>query len=272
MITINRLIELNIEIEGLLHVLESRDNDTAQKLLNTKFNEFKELFEQLNQSSAEFQESMSEHQQPGTPDEAIDIIEIPKQEYDDDIIPDGDIVIEQDPELDDNTDESITTVIEQDPDIDNQPIEIEHAPEPVIGDNLEEHTLMPPTDNVVSRESVEENTETTQVESENAVEAITFVEDETPDASKDNIRVDEMLSRREARDLRRAFTLNDKFRFRRELFGNNDSLFADTLNTLMAMKTIDEASEYLYEDMGWDKDNEDVADFVAIVRNHFAGI
>jgi hypothetical protein len=86
------------------------------------------------------------------------------------------------------------------------------------------------------------------------------------------MRVDEMLTRREARDLRKAFTLNDKFRFRRELFANNDAVFADTLNLLSAMQNLDEAMEYMRDDLGWDMESEDVKDFVNIVSNHFASV
>jgi nicotinic acid phosphoribosyltransferase len=81
-----------------------------------------------------------------------------------------------------------------------------------------------------------------------------------------------MLTRREARDIRKAFTLNDKFRFRRELFANNDAQFAETLNLLSAMQNLDEAIEYLRDDLGWDMDNDDVKDFVNIVNNHFASV
>mgnify|MGYP003216115656 CR=1 FL=1 len=88
----------------------------------------------------------------------------------------------------------------------------------------------------------------------------------------DSLRMDELLSRREAQDLRRAFTLNDKFRYRRELFDSNDALFADTLNTLSAMHSLDEALDYLYKDMGWDPEDDNVKDFVATITNHFNAI
>ncbi len=119
-------------------------------------------------------------------------------------------------------------------------------------------------------ELVSEDEEVSPSSALNEFETLTL-NDAIPSASND-IRVDEALSRREALDLKRAFTLNDKFRFRRGLFGNNDSLFADTLNTLMAMHSIDEAEEYLYGDMGWSPEDEDVKDFVSIVRNHFAAL
>lgn len=97
--------------------------------------------------------------------------------------------------------------------------------------------------------------------------------DESIDFSEptDTIKVDEMLSRREARDLTRAFTLNDKFRFTRELFGGNKSEFAGTLNMIMAMHSFDEANDYLVNDLGIDPESEAGADFMAIITNHFNG-
>lgn len=105
-----------------------------------------------------------------------------------------------------------------------------------------------------------------------AAPAFAFSDDEPMPERPSELRVDEMLSRRGARCLRRAFTLNDKFRFRRELFGNNDTLFAETLSALDSMRDIDEASEYISNTLGLDTDNEHVADFLAIVANHYAAI
>lgn len=74
---------------------------------------------------------------------------------------------------------------------------------------------------------------------------------------------------RERPDLRRSFTLNDKFMFRRELFADSDAELNDTIDLLMTMDTLDEAREYLLHDLQWDADNATVADFMAIITNYF---
>ena len=66
-----------------------------------------------------------------------------------------------------------------------------------------------------------------------------------------------------------VFTLNDRFRFRRELFSNSDSEMADAINTIGSMHSYDEAEEYFYTDLNWDPENPDVADFMEIIRNSF---
>lgn len=66
-----------------------------------------------------------------------------------------------------------------------------------------------------------------------------------------------------------SFTLNDKFRFRRELFGNSDIDFADALNVVDAMNSIDELEDYFYNDLCWDPNDENVIDFMSIVGARF---
>jgi hypothetical protein len=184
---IERLIQLNIEIEGLLRVLKDRDNNDALQLLKDKYSEFKSTFEEVSAEPAVTEISeLSENSECSEPSEpAAQPIE--------------------------------------------QPTEPADIPAPTTVDEI-----------VASRPN--------------------------------EMRVDEMLTRREARDLRKAFTLNDKFRFRRELFANNDAVFADTLNLLSAMQNLDEAMEYMRDDLGWDMESDDVKDFVNIVSNHFASV
>lgn len=66
-----------------------------------------------------------------------------------------------------------------------------------------------------------------------------------------------------------SFTLNDKFRFRRELFGNSDIDFADALNVIDAMNSLDELEDYFYNDLCWDPNDENVIDFISIVGARF---
>lgn len=81
--------------------------------------------------------------------------------------------------------------------------------------------------------------------------------------------LEEKLARERARDIFRAFTLNDKFRFRRELFRNSQDEFDETLNVISQMSSITEAEEYIYDDLCWDPDNEDVKAFMDVVAKHF---
>lgn len=93
-----------------------------------------------------------------------------------------------------------------------------------------------------------------------------FVNDEEDEEA---MRLDEALQRNMSKDLRHAFSLNDRYRYRRELFGNSDSVMNDTLNLIDSMSTFDEAEDYFYNDLEWEHDSPEVADFMVIIKNHF---
>lgn len=65
------------------------------------------------------------------------------------------------------------------------------------------------------------------------------------------------------------FNLNDKFRFRRELFGNSEVAYVECLNMLTAMNSFEEAEDYLYQDLQWDPQNEDVMAFMELLANYY---
>ena len=83
------------------------------------------------------------------------------------------------------------------------------------------------------------------------------------------LRVDEKLQRHLSKDIRKALSINDRFRFQRELFAGS----ADALNTAIehieAMRSYGNAELYFYSQLNWDRENEVVKDFMALVRNHF---
>lgn len=83
------------------------------------------------------------------------------------------------------------------------------------------------------------------------------------------LTLDEKLARDQALDLTKAFTLNDKFRFIRSLFNNSEADYKEALEVLSTMNGIDEAEEYIFDDLCWEPDNEDVKDFMDIISNHF---
>ncbi len=84
-----------------------------------------------------------------------------------------------------------------------------------------------------------------------------------------SLKLDEMLSARQSADLSKAFTLNDKYRFRRELFGGSDSDFSQTIGLIVQMNSYEEARDYLLHDLCWDSHNEAVEDFLTIINRHF---
>lgn len=62
-------------------------------------------------------------------------------------------------------------------------------------------------------------------------------------------------------------TINDKFRFRRELFGNSDVDLAEALQVASQMSTVEEVEEYFYNDLCFDPADDAVKDFIRVVTS-----
>lgn len=66
-----------------------------------------------------------------------------------------------------------------------------------------------------------------------------------------------------------AFTLNDRFRFRRELFSNSDAEYSSAMNLIASMESYEEAEEYFLDELGWSLENPEVKDFMDIIQKYF---
>lgn len=87
--------------------------------------------------------------------------------------------------------------------------------------------------------------------------------------AESQLTLDERLARERAADISKAFTLNDRFRFRRELFRNSDEEFRETLDVIGSMSSMEEAEDYFFNDLCWDPAKEEVKEFMAVVAKHF---
>lgn len=68
---------------------------------------------------------------------------------------------------------------------------------------------------------------------------------------------------------RLVFSINDRYRYRRELFAGNDAAFSDALSRVAAMDSYDEAEGYFLDDCQWDPERPEVVDFMAVLRKYF---
>lgn len=62
------------------------------------------------------------------------------------------------------------------------------------------------------------------------------------------------------------FSINDKFRFRRELFGNDNTRYTRALDIIATMTSLDEVRDYLCNDLELDEDASEVQAFLERVR------
>lgn len=81
--------------------------------------------------------------------------------------------------------------------------------------------------------------------------------------------LNERLAREKAVDLTGAFSINDRFRFSRELFRGSQQEMNEAIEALSQMSTAEEAAEYIYDDLCLDPDNEEVKAFMEIITKHF---
>lgn len=189
MTDIDKLIRMNIELEGLLRVLRDRDNPEARDMLSDKIEEY---------TSALNAFLFTRHDEETEESYHVETISREVQEPIHEIYPAAETVEY----------ESLSQVVEPEP-----------KPEPDV---------LP-----------EPKTPVNHVSAESAAE-------------------------RNAR-LNKAFTLNDRFRFRRELFAGDDEDFQETLRLIADMDSYSEACDYLYNDMMWDRNDEVVEEFMAIL-------
>lgn len=157
------------------------------------------------------------------------------------------------------------------------------APEPVTAAEEEEETLTSVYEKIDLPESPASETEEAAEEQEIAEAAeMEEEEDAEPEAEPQDEFVVENPATKNDNDggagvlndflckKNPAFTLNDKFRFRRSLFDNSDEEFQGTLKIISEMKTMDEVEDYLYNDLCLEPENEDVKAFVEIISVQFS--
>lgn len=67
----------------------------------------------------------------------------------------------------------------------------------------------------------------------------------------------------------RMFSINDKFRFKRELFGGSDAAMRMALDNVNRMQSLEDAEDFFYNELQWSPENEDVKAFMKIMERYF---
>lgn len=73
-----------------------------------------------------------------------------------------------------------------------------------------------------------------------------------------------------ATDLRHAISLNDSFRFAREIFGGDTARMNEVIRQLGAASSLDEALTLFSSTVQADEENETVADFMELLKKYFS--
>ena len=284
-VNIEELITINYELEGLLYLAMHRGDDTPKEVWSLISDKIKSLNEGI--SPAVEDDDVDTDDTPDnavisccdetdvTADEQPEIEEPENQEEEleedtaESCQPQLTIIGESTEELPEHCNaetEAPCSDIEQEPSTEPEPIA-----EPMPETTVEIETVEPEPEEEEEPE-LKEEPEPEEEQEEPEDEEIAMPQYDTTDTDNEEpIRLDEKLARENSRNLRKAFSLNDMFRFRRELFGNSATEMTDTLNLVEAMSSLSEANDYFYNDLKWDASNPEVQDFMDIIAKHFSG-
>ena len=85
-----------------------------------------------------------------------------------------------------------------------------------------------------------------------------------------SISLNDILEKKNLSDFRKAFSLNDRFRFRRELFGGNEEKMNKAISDLNDLSSYEESVTYLNKVLNWNIEDASVADFIKLLEKRFS--
>lgn len=238
---IRKMIAEAYELEGLLLLADNRGADTPEYVFTAIGEKLDRLQMLLGEREGDDGEETQEDACMVENDVVDAVSEEPEPEPEEDV---AEVTAEQvaDGEYDNEQEPMVELVLDDEP-------TAESTAEP----DAETPNVADETEDVEAEDNIEEETEANEKASDDS----------------EPLRLDEKLQRSRSKDLKSAFSLNDTFRFRRELFGNSAAEMTDALHMVEAMHSFDEAEDYFYGDLGWDRESDDVKEFMAIIKNHF---
>ena len=146
--------------------------------------------------------------------------------------------------------------------LDQMLTELDTVQKPVEGENIQPILTEKEVEETVLEE-VEEEKETLQVvESQSQIE----VQETIKNVSAGSILGERI---RPVTDLRRSISLNDSFRFSRELFNGDSEQMNRVIEQISEMSSLDTAIAFLYSKVNVDEENEAMIDFQELLKKYF---
>ena len=139
-------------------------------------------------------------------------------------------------------------------------------------DNQLENTIDQPKNSEIDESSQRLNASTPQQQNTESPEQHEINSPNSRRADECEVRISTESPSRDARiitDLRKAIGLNDRFRFKNDLFANNESLLFDTIDVLNGMHSLSEADAYIKAHFDWKADDATVVYFYEILERKF---
>jgi len=92
---------------------------------------------------------------------------------------------------------------------------------------------------------------------------------ETSPAENQQSTLNDVIEKKKMSDLRKAFSLNDRFRYRKELFGGSEEAMNKAITILNSRQSFKECVQFLEEKLHWDFSDPTVKDFVKALELRF---
>ena len=265
--SLEQLLKQVLELEGLILVAQQRGEETPLA-----------VHQLISEKAAQIGAFAAAEKPADEPAKQNAIDALPDDEPDDDIT--LEFVDEDADTADEDADATDTAAADEEPQpepevtvvVDDEPevvVEVVPEPEPAEQPEAEPQPEPEPEPESIEEKATAQEAADAESEPEIAADAEPVTADDFTTIDDEPVRLDEALQRNMVKDLHHAFSLNDRFRYRRELFGNSDQVMEETLNHIESMATFDEAENYFYNDLEWEYDSPEVADFMVIIKNYF---
>ena len=130
------------------------------------------------------------------------------------------------------------------------------------------------TDESLNSENVESPNRLNDSIKKSVAELVEAPESDSPISrfTDSSIKTTDSSTSRDARiitDLKKAIGLNDRFRFRNDLFNKDEKLMLDTIEALNGLANMSEAKAYLSARFTWKEDDASVVYFYEILERKF---
>lgn len=116
---------------------------------------------------------------------------------------------------------------------------------------------------------VEVHREETPVEETPVEEPVVVQPEPVMPPERPGLFLNDLLEKKNLSDFRKAFSLNDRFRFRRELFGGDEARMNKAINDLNDLHSYEDSVTYLNNELQWNIEDEAVADFIKLLEKRF---
>lgn len=170
--------------------------------------------------------------------------------------------------------------IKEEVSIDTEPIkqmvevkEVESTPPPVleqveIEEKIVEPVAAPLTNEHIDITPIKEVV--IEVEKEIVREEVVITNETTSNTPEhNNIPLYELIEKKRLADFRKAFNLNDRFRFRKELFGGDENKMNQAIEAINTIETLNDALAYLELNFNWNREDEPVKEFITLLEKRY---